>query len=420
MYDWANSVYALVIKSTIFPIYYNNATIAYHGSDMINFFGAEIKNSVLYSWALSCSFLIVALIIPLLSGIADYKGTKKRFMQFFTLMGGICCLGLFFFDGGNVEYGIIMSILASIGYTGSIVFYNAFLPEIASADRYDQLSARGFSLGYAGGLVLLIANLVLVSNPHWFGLSKGVAARMAFLMVGVWWIGFAQYSFWILPSGKRTGGSLRENITKGYRELRKVWGELGHLRSMRFFLLSFFFFSMGIQTVMYLATMFGKKELLLEDQKLIMTILILQFVAIIGSYLFAWLSTRYGNRASLYIQLVIWLGICFSAAFLVYTDLDFYILASAVGLVMGGLQSLSRSSFSKLIPSNTEDYASYFSFYDVSEKIALVLGTFSYGLVEQLTDNMRNSVLVLGIYFLIGMVFLWWVVFPKNREKLAV
>ncbi|HAA17020.1 MAG TPA: MFS transporter [Cytophagales bacterium] len=419
MYDWANSVYALVIKSTIFPIYYANVTSGYHGSDMIPFLGFTIKNTVLYSWSWAFSFLVVALIIPLLSGIADYRGTKKRFMEAFTLLGGISCIALFFFDGSNVEYGIFMSVLASIGYTGSLVFYNAFLPEIATEDKYDMLSAKGFSLGYVGSLILLILNLALLTTPETFGITKGLASKLAFLMVGVWWIGFAQLSFRRLPKGSPVGGTLRENMTKGYRELLGVYRNLRHLPYMRYFLLSFFLYSMGIQTTMYMATIFGKTEIHMEDNNLIVTILILQAVAIAGSYLFAWMSGRRGNKPALYVQLIIWIGICFSATFLVYTSNDFYFLAVTVGLVMGGLQSLSRSSFSKLIPENTDDYASYFSFYDVSEKIATVVGTFSYGLIEQLTGSMRNSAMVLGVYFVLGMFFLIRVKFPRVRQALT-
>ncbi|MEL6534853.1 MAG: MFS transporter [Bacteroidota bacterium] len=419
MYDWANSVYALVIKSTIFPIYYANVTAGYHGSDMIPFLGFTIKNTVLYSWSWAFSFLVVALIIPLLSGIADYRGTKKRYMEAFTLLGGVSCIGLFFFDGSSVEYGILMSVLASIGYTGSMVFYNAFLLEIATEDKYDMLSARGFSLGYVGSLILLVLNLALLTTPETFGITKGLVSKLAFLMVGIWWIGFAQISFRRLPKGNPVGGTLRENMTKGYRELAGVYRNLRQLPYMRYFLLSFFLYSMGIQTTMYMATMFGKSELNMEDNSLIITVLILQAVAILGSYLFAWMSGRRGNKPALYVQLAIWVVICFSAAFLVYTSNDFYILAVAVGLVMGGLQSLSRSSFSKLIPENTEDYASYFSFYDVSEKMATVVGTFTFGLIEQLTGSMRNSSLVLGGYFIVGMIFLVRVKFPKVRQAIA-
>ena len=417
MYDWANSVYGLVIRTTIFPIYFTNATRAAYGSDQIPFFGQTIKHTVLLSWTWSISFLLVAIIIPILSGIADYQGTKKRFMQFFTIMGSAACVALFFFSGNNVEFGVIMCILATMGFTGGLVFYNAFLPEIATEDRYDRLSARGFALGYIGSLILLIINLVMITFAEDIGITKGMASKISFVMVGLWWIGFAQLAFIRLPQGTAKGGTLRENMLKGYREFAKVWRSLGQQKMLRTYLVSFFFFSMGIQTTMYMAALFGKDEIKMEDNSLILVIIILQVVAILGGYLFAWLSERRGNKLSLFSMLIIWIGICFSAAYLVYTPGDFYILAFFVGLVMGGLQSLSRSSYSKLIPKDTKDYASYFSFFDVSEKIAAVLGTFSYGLVEAMTQSMRNSAAVLGIYFVLGMIFLVGVRFTKGQPE---
>lgn len=420
MYDWANSVYALVIKSTIFPIYFANSTHHFYETDFVPFLGYTIKNSVLYSWSWALSFLVVALSIPLLSGIADYQGSKKQFMRFFTLLGGIACIGLFFFKGENVEFGFGMSVLASIGYSGGQVFYNAFLPEIASEDRFDSLSAKGYSIGYAGSLILLILNLIVINFPDTFGVTAGYASRLAFLTVGIWWIGFAQISFRRLPQGDKKNASFSEQIWKGYRELTQVWKRLKDLSNMRWYLAGFFFWSMGIQTTMYMATFFGKSVIGMEDSNLIITVLLIQILAIIGSYLFAWLSGRNGNKSSLYYQLFIWVAICVSATFLVFTAGQFYILACCTGLVMGGLQSLSRSSFSKLIPAGSPEYTSFFSFYDVSEKMATVVGTFTYGLIEQLTGSMRDSSMILGAYFVIGMVFLFFVRFTSRRVSAEI
>lgn len=415
MYDWANSVYSLVITSTIFPVYYNNVTQTDSKSDLVSFFGFEVVNTVLYSWSISFSFLVIAVLSPLLSGMADSGGKKLTFMKIFATLGSLSCMGLFFFDGSNLEFGIICSVLASIGYAGSIVFYNAFLPEISSIDEYDMLSAKGFALGYIGSVILLVINLLMIQMPELFFISDGgEAARWSFLITGLWWLGFSMIPFSVLednPYGRRYDRSL---LLSGYREIRSVFKEIKGKIQLKRFLLSFWFYSMGVQTVMYMAASFGDKELELAGDKLILTILIIQIVAILGSYLFAFISMKKGNKLALVSMVVIWVLICF-AAYFVYTEYQFYALAFVVGMVMGGIQSISRSSYSKLIPEETVDHASYFSFYDVTEKIAIVLGTFSYGLIEQFTGSMRVSSLVLGMFFVVGLVFLLRMRFPSHK-----
>jgi UMF1 family MFS transporter len=413
MYDWANSVYSLVITSTIFPIYYNAVTTGASGSDQVVFFGFTLSNTVLYSYAIAASFLIIAALSPLLSGIADYGGKKLLFLKFFAYLGSFACAMLYFFDGSSIEYGILFSMLASIGYAGSIVFYNAYLPDITTADNYDMVSARGFAMGYIGSVILLLVNLVMISTPDTFGLSDASqASRLSFLMVGIWWAGFAQITFKRLPeqiSRERSQDSL---LKKGYLEIKKVWQSLGNLRALKKFLLSFFFYSMGVQTVMYLAASFGDKELKLSGDQLIITVLIIQLVAIGGAYLFAKISQWKGNKFSLLTMIVIWIIICV-LAFRVYSSIEFYGLAFMVGMVMGGIQSLSRATYSKLIPQGTVDTTSYFSFFDVTEKLAIVMGTLSYGLIEQFTGSMRNSTLALGAFFILGFLILFFTKMPR-------
>lgn len=421
MYDWANSVYALVIKSSIFPVFFNTATLKAFDGEVVQFFGFEVINTALYSFSISFSFLVIAIISPFLSGIADYTGQKKLFMRIFTLIGSLSCMGLFFFTGHNVEWVIICAILASIGYTGSLVFYNAFLPEIVTPDRYDYVSAKGFSFGYVGSILLLVINLLLLSNPHWVGVAdKSLIARFSFLSVGVWWLGFSQFSFSVLSEEKVNSfrESIKTNLTKGYKELSGVLKEVKQMNILKYYLGAFFFFSMGVQTIMYMAASFGSKELGLPGDKLVLTVLIINGVAIIGSYLFAYVSKVSGNKKSLLWMLSIWIFICLYAYF-VYTAFQFYILAFIVGFVMGGIQSLARSTYSKLIPLKTKDHASYFSFYDVTEKLAVVIGTFSYGLIEQLTGSMRSSIVALGLFFAVGIGFLLIVKIPRFQLSKA-
>lgn len=404
-YDWANSVYNLTITSTIFPIYWTAVTIA-NGNSRVSFFGYELENTALYSFALSFSFLVVALLSPILSGIADYNGSKKRFLQVFCLIGSLSCSALFFFNKTNIEFGILAFALGTIGWAGSLVFYNSYLPEIATEEEQDKVSAKGFALGYVGSSLLLIINLIVILFPESFGIPKesSLPARLAFLAVGIWWFGFAQYTFYFLPKSRKKVELRFDILFKGYKELAGVWAQLKALKNVKSFLIAFFFFTMGIQTVMYVATLFGSKELKLESGQLIATILIIQFVAIGGAYLFAYLSKKFGNINALLVALVVWIVICISAYYVTNAN-QFFMLAFTVGVVMGGSQSLSRSTYSKLLP-DTKDTTSFFSFYDTTEKVAIVLGTASYGIIEEITGSMRNSVFTLGAFFILGFLLL--------------
>ena len=403
MYDWSNSVYQLSITSAILPAYYG-AVAKGDANSMVSFFGFEIVNTTLYAWAVSASFLIVALFSPLLASVADYTGRRKLFMQIFTWMGALGCASLYFFTPGNLELGIIAFTLAGIGYSGGLVFYNAWLPEIAPAGMEDRISARGYALGYIGGVVLLIFNLMMLLNPTWFGLEPGgMAARISFVTVGVWWIGFSQITFAYLPSRLKPKKGIKHPFINGYRELQKVFNEFIKQNVLKRFIAGFFFTMMAVLTVMYMAANFGKKELGLEDKVLIPTILIIQLVGVLGSIGFARLSEKLGNIKALMISIVIWIGICVMAYFV--TDAKgFMILASVVGLVMGGVQALARSTYAKLLP-KTDDHAAYYSFYDVAEKMSVVLGTFFFGLLEMLTGSMRASILLLGGLFIVGLFF---------------
>ncbi|MFT6867402.1 MAG: UMF1 family MFS transporter [Cyclobacteriaceae bacterium] len=419
MYDWANSVYNLVINTTIFPIYYTAITAREGESDKVLFFGFEVVNSVLYSYAIAFSYLLSAMMLPLLSGIADYTGEKKKYLRIFTTLGSLACMGMFFFTANNLEWGILCVVLASVGYSSGLVFYDAYLPEIAPPSMTDRVSAKGYSFGYAGSALLLILSLVIISNYEVLGFStQGYATRSIFLIVGIWWIGFAQIPLKYLPSNVFNRKPTGKVLLNGYLELKKVFLGLKNYPNIKRYLIAFFFFNMGVQTIMLLATLFGSKELKLESNQLIPVLLIIQFVAIGGATLFARVSDWKGNLFALGTMILIWIGICLFA-YTVTTLNQFYIIAVLVGLVMGGIQSLARATFSKLVPKDTMDHASYFSFYDVTFHLSVVLGTFSYGIIDQLTGSMRNSTLVLGSYFVLGFIFLMMVKMPKNINAKA-
>ena len=408
-FDWANSAYNLVITSTIFPAYYsaitsdkNNDTI-----DYVTFFGRKFVNSALYSYAMAFAFLVIAILSPILSSIADTRGNKKIFMQMFTYLGSFACCGLFFFESKTLEIGVILCVVAAIGFWGSLVFYNSYLPEIATVDQQDNVSAKGFTYGYIGSIILQIICFVFVFKPDWFGITdESIPARLSFVMVGVWWIVFAQIPFKNLPKGSPNfKGETKNVVTSGFVEMKKVWYQVKEMKYLKRFLFSFFFYSMGVQTVMLIATIFGEKELHLPTEKLIATILILQLVAIPGAMLMSYLSSKkYGNVNVLIGVVVIWIGACV-AAYFINTEMQFYILAAVIGLIMGGIQSLSRSTYSKFLPPDSPDHTSFFSFYDVAEKVALVFGLFIFGFIDEQL-GMRNSVIALTVFFVLGLLFL--------------
>ncbi len=406
MYDWANSVYNLVITTTFFPIYYLGVTKARTGTDEVTFMGKTLLSSVLYDYTLSLAYLLIAISLPILSSIADTRGNKKNFLRFFCYLGSLACASLYTFtDTSSLELGMLSVMLAAIGFWGGLVFYNSYLPEIAAPEYQDRVSARGFSFGYMGSVLMQLVGFALVTIKP-FGITDGMAVRITFLLVGIWWFGFAQITFKRLPASKPAVNDGSGRVLKdGFIELKKVYAQVKVMPVLKRFLRAFFFYSMGVQTVMMVAVIFASKELKLEASKLIICVVLIQIVAILGAWGMARLSGRFGNFRVLIATVLLWIGVCLNAYFIT-TEVQFYFLAVAVGLVMGGIQSLSRSTYAKLLP-ETRDTASFFSYYDVTEKMAIALGVFSFGYIEHITHNMRTSVLVLTGFFSIGLIWLF-------------
>ncbi len=414
-YDWANSVYPLVISSAIFPIFFE--ALFTDRDHYINVFGTELKNSALISFVTAAAFLVVAFLSPLLSGIADYVGNKKNFMQFFCYLGAIACIGLNWFSLESIYSSLLFYFLGLIGFWGSLVFYNSYLPDIAFPNQQDQISAKGYSLGYIGSVLLLIVNLAMVMQPQLFHITgtEGEAAmkamRYSFFTVGIWWIVFSQYTYYYLPKGnKNSERKVTKNIIfNGFKELKKVWHSLEENSTLKSYLAGFFVYSMAVQTVMLIATYFGSQEIQWESKSqstigLIICILLIQLVAVIGAVLTSRLSAKFGNIPTLISINAIWIVLCVLAYFITL-PIHFYVMAGMVGLVMGGIQALSRSTYSKLLPA-TDDTTSFFSFYDVAEKIGIVIGMCVYGLIDQITGSPRFAIVFLAIFFIIGLVLL--------------
>lgn len=405
-YDWANSVYSLVIASAVFPIFYN--ALFDKNNPYVDLFGYSFKNSALISFVTAAAFLCVAIFSPLLSGIADYTGNKKIFMRAFNYIGALSCVGLYFFDLENIEIGLVCYFFGLIGFWGSLVFYNSYLPDIAFEEQQDKISARGYSMGYIGSVLLLIINLGMIMTAE--DADKIEMMKYSFVMVGLWWILFSQYSYYYLPKGNSNQQKVtREVVFNGFRELKKVWFKLQNEIPLKRYLLSFFVFSMAVQTVMLVATYFGAQEIEWKDAEesqtgLITCILLIQLIAVLGAFLTSRASGKFGNIKVLVVLNTFWLLLC-GFAYFITTPMEFYIMASLVGLVMGGIQSLARSTYSKLLP-ETEDTASFFSFYDVSEKIGIVIGMMVYGLIDQITGSPRFAIVFLGLFFLCGLLLL--------------
>lgn len=406
-FDWANSAYNLVITSTIFPAYYTIITTTKEHGDQVSFFGRTFTNTALSNYTLSVAYLIMVVLLPFLSSMADYRGNKKLFMKLFTYMGGLACIGLYFFKLDTLELGIICFGIAAMGYVGGVMFNNSYLPEIATTDQQDRVSAKGFAYGYVGSVILQLICFVFVLKPELFGITDlSFPPRLSFLLVGLWWIAFAQIPFRKLPADNPNYKKINKKVIhSGFEELNKVWKQLKHMPFLKVYLVAFFFYSMGVQTIMLAAAGFGEKTLQLGTENLIKVILIIQLVAILGAVIMSKFAKKIGNINVLIIVVVIWIGTCV-CAYYVTTATQYYGLAAIVGLIMGGIQSLSRSTYSKHLPADTPDTASYFSFYDVTEKMAIVIGLFSFAFIEEVTGSMRNSIIALASFFIIGLVFL--------------
>lgn len=423
-YDWANSVYSLVIASAVFPIFYGALTLVKDAdgniiSDRVQFLGFDFNNDTLISFVTAAAFLVVSILSPLLSGIADYVGNKKVFLKFFCYLGAFSCIGLFWFSMEFLWFGLLCYFLALIGFWASLVFYNSYLPDIAFKDQQDKISAKGYSLGYIGSVLLLLICLAMILMHETFGFEdEGFPTRLSFVLTGIWWIGFSQYTYYYLPKGNKKEKFTSKLLFNGFKELKKIWGEIKTNLSLRRYLSAFFVYSMAVQTIMLVATYFGIEELEWGDTDattgLIVSILLIQLVAVVGAFLTSRASAKFGNIQTLIVLNIIWICICVYA-YTITTPNQFYITAAFVGLVMGGIQSLSRSTYSKLIPDNAIDTASYFSFYDVSEKIGIVIGMLSYGYVAQKTGSIRYAILFFVLFFVIGVVLLFRV--PRKMTK---
>ena len=420
LYDWANSVYSLVISSAIFPIYYSQYVFSQTNS--VEILNLDINKDTLISSVSALSFLLIAFLSPLLSGIADFIGNKKIFMKFFVYMGSFSCIGLYWFELETIEISLLFYTLGLIGFWGSLVYYNSYLTDITYPNQTNRVSAKGYTMGYIGSVILLLINLIMINFYETFGFESEISAmKSSFAIVGVWWLAFSQYSFYHLPSGNK-GVKIPKNIIwNGFKELKGVYKFIRTSKRFTRFLLAFFIFSFSLQTVLYIASYFGVSEIEWTSSSeqtsgLIISILLIQVVAIGGAYIFTKMAQKYGNILVLTFAIFLWGAVCLYAYF-IKTPVQFYMIAGLVGLLMGGTQPVARATYSLFIP-NTKDTTSFFSFYDVTEKIGIVFGMIFYAIAAQITGTVRFSVIIFMFFFFLGAILLTRV--PRiDKNKLA-
>ena len=420
LYDWANSVYSLVISSAIFPIYYSQYVFSQTNS--VEILNLDINKDTLISSVSAISFLLIAFLSPLLSGIADFIGNKKIFMKFFVYMGSFSCIGLYWFELETIEISLLFYTLGLIGFWGSLVYYNSYLTDITYPNQTNKVSAKGYTMGYIGSVILLLINLIMINFYETFGFESEIAAmKSSFAIVGIWWLSFSQYSFYHLPTGNRGVKVPKNIIWNGFKELNGVYKFIRTSKRFTRFLLAFFIFSFSLQTVLYIASYFGVSEIEWASSSeqtsgLIISILLIQIVAIGGAYFFTKMAQKYGNILVLTFAIFLWGAVCLYAYF-IKTPIQFYMIAGLVGLLMGGTQPVARATYSLFIP-DTKDTTSFFSFYDVTEKIGIVFGMIFYAAAAQITGSVRFSVIIFMFFFFMGALLLTRV--PRiDKNKLA-
>jgi len=408
MYDWANSAFPTTVLTVFIGPYLT--TIAKAAADShgdVSLLGMRVTAEAFFPYIVSLSVLLQVLLLPLLGAIADYSHFKKRMFGLFAYVGALATLGMYFLQGTNYQLGGILFLVANLGFGASVVFYNAFLPDIAAPEDRDHVSSVGWALGYLGGGLLLALNLFLFSKAAVFGLSTGEAVRINLASAGLWWGVFTLIPLLVLkrraPLRPLPPGEHYFSI--GLKQLRRTLGKARTHPQALLFLAAYLIYNDGIQTVISLASVFGQEELGLGIATLTTVVLMVQFVGIPGVYLFKYVARAVGARAAIVISLLLWIGTLLYAYALLHTTRDFFLMAGMIALVLGGSQALSRSLFSLLIPKGQE--SEYFGLYEISDKGTSWLGPLLFGLALQFTGSYRVAILSLIVFFIVGLLLLF-------------
>lgn len=395
MYDWANSAFATTIMAAVLPVFYYD--VAAKNLD-------RTTASAFYGYSQSIAMVCVAILAPILGALADYSNSKMKFLRFFAYMGMIASVLLAFVGEGDYLLASFLLIIGTIGFSGSNVFYDAFLPEIAPEEDIDRISTRGYAFGYIGGGLLLVINLAMIMKPGLFFLPNTlIATQLSFASVGVWWFLFSIPMFRNVKERKletrKISGSY---IGIGFKRLKETFKEINQFKNLLVFLIAFWLYNDGISTIIKMATIYGR-DIGIGSTDLIAALLITQFVGIPFAFLFGWIAKKINPKRALYIALWTYVIIIIFGYFM-QTALHFYLLAITVGFVQGGSQALSRSIFGSMVPKNR--HAEFFGFYGISAKFSAIFGPFVFALVGQLTGSSRLGIVSLLIFFLVGMLLL--------------
>ncbi len=396
MYDWANSAFATTIMAAVLPTFYSDVA----GANL-----KPVQASTYWGYTNTIAMLLAAVAAPILGAIADHSGTKKRFLSGFASLGILFTALLVLVSTGDWLMASVFYVLGRIGFAGANIFYDSLLPHIAHPDEIDQVSTKGFALGYLGGGLLLMVNLAWILKPEWFGLPGAeMASRLSFLSVAIWW---ALFSVPLLsrvpePPFVQEPGESDNPARAGFQRLGRTFRGIRRYRELFKFLIAFWLYNDGIGTIIIMAAIFGK-EIGIQTEYLIGAILALQFLGIPFSFAFGWLARKLGTKRSILLALGVYIVIAIGGYFM-QTGLHFWILAFLAATVQGGSQALSRSLFGRMVPKAKT--AEFFGFYDVSSKFAGIAGPALFGLMGQLTGSSRLGIVSLIIFFIVGGLFL--------------
>ena len=412
MYDWANSAFSTTVAGALFGPYLTRLAQTAVGENgvVLNLgFLGEVTAKSLPTLCVSISVGAQVFMLPILGALGDYSNLKKRLMALFCFLGVAATCLLFFIQGNLYLAGGLLFIVANICFGASVVFYNAFLPEITTEDQADKVSSRGFAYGYLGGALLLVVNLLLVLQAERLGLSTGLAVRLSLLSAGVWWGGFSLITFALLKkrAAKKNLPPGKSYLSAGFLELGATIRELRRLPLTARYLLGYLIYNDGIQTVIVAASTFLEQELFPEGNPvfLLEIFLMVQFVAVAGALLFERLAYLMKTKNAIILSLIIWSGIVIYANRFLHTVAEAWVLAGVIAIVLGGSQALSRSLFSKMIPEGKE--ASFFGLYEVSERGTSWMGPLLFSLVVSRTGSYRLALLSLIFFFVVGLIVLW-------------
>ncbi|MGD1821320.1 MAG: MFS transporter [Pleomorphochaeta sp.] len=407
IYDWANSAFATTVMAGFFPVFFS----AYWTQ------GASTSTSTFYlGLGNSIGSLIVAILAPILGAIADHGNYKKKFLITFAFIGCLMTANLSLVHAGQWQIAILLYILACIGFSGANTFYDSLLPSVASEKKVDFVSSLGYGLGYIGGGVLFLINVIMYLQPAMFNLaSEEAAIKASFIMVGLWWFIFTiPLILYVKEDKNETDISIRESINVGLSEFKSTLKDLKHLPTLITFLVAYWFYIDGVDTIVRMAVDFGT-SLGFSASSLIIALLLTQFVAFPAAILYSFFGKKVGIKTALLVAIIAYTIIaCFGA--LMTKEIHFYFLASAIGLFQGGIQALSRSFYTRLIPKNK--HAEFFGFFNMLGKFAAILGPLLLGLVTLITGNNRYGIISLIILFAVGGILLKRVDLSNNEKEI--